>query len=560
MRFAKSLVRPLSLALTPIVLITAMMTAFSPLQVGASSHREAPLVAKDPSIDPTDVYAFVSPDAPTTVTLIANWIPFEDASGGPNYYHFDDLARYNIKIDRDGDAKADIVYRWTFDTIIKSNSNPNPAKHSFLYNTFAITDITSPNFNYTQVYSVTKYTYNAAGIETSSTVLFDDEIQPPDYVGPRTFALKSYDELAASAVNSATGYKEFTGQRDDPFFVDIGAIFDLGGLRPFNNLHLIPLPVTPGLDDASGFNIHTTALQVLRSELTPNCPAGTAATDTKCVIGIWATADRPTTTVRAAITGGESVGGDGSYVQVSRLGNPLVNEAVLPLSLKDAFNALDPSLDQVAFTGGADALFGGAPVGAIFQTAVFTPELQRLLPTLYPGVFIQTGTGKNLPNYPRNDLFTIFLTGLPGVNIQTNSGNPLTTPGKIASEQLRLNVAIPPNAAGVCKGARLAAMDGDLAGWPNGRRLEDDVTDMALRAVAGGYGTFLAGALGLPNFSPGNILTDGANANDVACLPSFPYMGTPHSGYADYHNFIRFTSLPIIRTLSNTPAYHTTAD
>lgn len=533
------IVRHLSLILTPFTLLLALVIGSGPTPLGASSHREAPLIAKDPSVDPTDVYAFVSPDAPTTVTLIANWIPFQDATGGPNFYHFDDNARYNIKVDRDGDAKADIIYRWTFKTIIKSNSASDPTKHTFLYNTNRITALTDAAFNYTQTYSVTKITL-ANGAETGSTVLFSNRTMVPDNVGPRSFA--SYEQLVAGAVGSANGYKEFTGQRDDPFFVDIGAIFDLGGLRPFNNLHLVKLPVTGGLDDVGGFNIHTTALQIPRNELTPECPEGTAATNPKCVIGVWTTADRPRITVRADL-GGEAKGtpptGQSEYVQVSRLGNPLVNEAVLPLSLKDAFNALDPSLDAVAYTGGADALFGGAPIGAIMRTAVLTPELQRLLPVLYPGVFNQSGANKNLPDFPRTDLQTIFLTGIPGINAQEKS---VATP----SEQLRLNVAIPPNNKGVCKGEPLGAMAGDLAGWPNGRRLEDDVTDMAIRAVAGGYGSFLNQQLQLPNLSPGNLLTDGANVNDKACLASFPYMGTPHSGYDDFHPFISRIALPLV--------------
>ncbi|NJM40257.1 MAG: DUF4331 domain-containing protein [Anaerolineae bacterium] len=262
--------------------------------------------------------------------------------------------------------------------------------------------------------------------------------------------------------------------------------------------------------------------------MAPTCSG--VSTDAKCVIGVWATSERPKLTVR----GFGSVSADLSqgYVQVARLGNPLVNEAVLPLALKDAFNGLEPKGDTPLAAG----TLAGPAAGALFVKSVFTPELQGLLPVLYPGVFTQTGATANLPPTPRSDLFTIFLTGIPSITMQTNSGNPFTTPGKVASEILRLNVAIAPT-AGVCQGKIMGALDGDLGGFPNGRRLEDDVTDIAFRAVAGGYGTFLNTALSFPNLSPGNLLTDGVQKNDKACLSKFPYVPSPHSGYDDVHPY-----------------------
>jgi hypothetical protein len=502
-------------------MLATVMVGFGPGSVGASSHREAPLIAADPTVDGTDTYAFVSPDAPTTVTLIANWIPFEEPGGGPNFYHYDDNASYYIKVDSDGDAVEDVTYKWTFHTVIK-----NPA--TFLYNTNQISGPSSTAFNYTQYYTVTQKLGNAA-----PTLLFGNKLMVPDNIGPRS--TPNYAALAAQFVNSAGGIKEFTGQRDDPFYVDVNSIFDLGGLRPFNSLHLIPLPTSTGLDSTAGYNIHTTAIQVPISILAPTCPTSPQVSDARCVIGVWSTAERPSVITRSqAASGAVSSTASGTPIQVSRLGNPLVNEVMLPLALKDAFNTISPATDFPLFGATTGPLAGA---GAILRTSILTPELANLIPVLYPAVTQKVPT-------PRTDLLTVFLTGIPGVTQQQNSD---TTP----SEQLRLNVAIPPSTGGVCGGNRIGAMAGDLAGFPNGRRLEDDVTDIAIRAVAGGYGDILggpppggAGLLGLPNYSPNNTLGDGVDKNDVTCLTSFPYMGTPHAGYNRIHAAIYTSNLP----------------
>ena len=498
----------------------------------ASSHREAPLVSLDPTVDSTDVYAFVSPDKQDSVTLISNWIPFEDATGGPNFYHFDPNAHYNLYVDRDGDGVEDISWVWTFGPITPKKGT------SFLYNLGPVSNITDTAFNLTQSYTVTEV-YGPTDSPISQTVLISNKVMPPDNVGIRS--MPNYDALATQAIYSvAGGYKIFTGQRDDPFFVDIGSIFDLGALRPFNQLHLIKEPIEAGVDSVSGYNIHTTAIQVPISKVAPSC--NNVITNTACVVGVWTTADRP---ALVAYQFGAVKPMTTTYQQVSRLGNPLVNEAVLPLALKDAFSSLPPSGDTPLASG---ALAGQA-VADIFLSSVFTPELQQLFPVLYPGVFTQTTnviTG-NLPAFPRTDLFTIFLTGIPGINAQAKSGNPFTDNTKVASEQLRLNVAIKPTTA-ICQGKIMGALDGDLAGFPNGRRLEDDVTDIAIRAVAGGYGAFLNTALGLPNLSPGNLLSDGVQKNDKPCLSSFPYMASPHGGYDDVHTRNYFVwMMPLVR-------------
>jgi len=500
--------RLFSIVLTPFILAASLMVAFAPSNIGASSHREAPLISADPTVDNTDVYAFRSQDAPDKVTLIADWIPFEEPGGGPNFYHFDPNARYTIKIDRDGDAVEDVTYTWTFSPLKIVDGS------TFLYNGGPITSPGDTDFNITQYYTVTQKIGSAA-----PTVLFGNQLMVPDNVGPRS--TPNYAALAAQFVRTsgsgANQIKEFTGQRDDPFYVDVGSIFDLAGLRPFNAAHLIQLPNAPGIDTLAGYNTHITAIQVPRSQLAPTCT--NVASDKKCVIGVWSTAERPTTTTRAA----GSVTGSGPFVQVSRLGNPLVNEAVIPLALKDAFNGLAPVNDFGLFTS-------NTPAGQLFRTSVQTPTLATLIPILYPVV-------KKVPATPRPDLVTVFLTGVPGVTQQQNSAaHP--------SEQLRLNVAIAPTAA-VCAGKPMGVLDGDVGGFPNGRRLEDDVTDIALRAVAGGYGSFLATNFGLPNFSPNNLLSDGVNGNDAPCLASFPYVPTPHDGYYRKHAALSQAFFPV---------------
>ncbi len=503
----KRIMLELVLLLSLTLMILAVATWSSAPWVDASSHREAPLISKDPAVDNLDLYVFRSPDVSKTVTLISNWIPFEEPAGGPNFYHFDDLAYYWIKIDRDGDGVEDISYLWTFSTRIQ---NPN----TFLYNTGPISVVTDSTYNYRQYYTVTEYLkYGQPG--QSSTVLFANQLMPPDNIGIRS--TPNYASLRAQSVHSAAGdIKEFTGQRDDPFYVDIGSIFDLGALRPFNAAHLIPKPAAPGQDNLAGFNMHTTALQLPITRLAPDCPVDAAglpisATAKSCVIGVWSTAERPKITTRG--TGSET--GSGGYQQVSRLGNPLVNEAVIPLGLKDAFNAIPPTVDKTVPQAVA---------------SVYTPELGVLIPILYPGITV--------PKPPRNDLFTVFLTGIPGLNEQTNSkAQP--------SELLRLNMAIAPT-GGVCAGASsLGVIAGDNAGWPNGRRLEDDVTDVALRAVAGGY-AFTPDN----NRAPNNALGDGVNTNDKPCLTSFPYMADPTSGYESPHSKTGSTQPPIVPELT----------
>lgn len=443
----------------------------------ASSHREAPLISADPLADNTDVYAFVSPDATDTVTLIANWIPLEAPNGGPNFYKFGDDVLYRINIDNDGDADDDIVYEFRFKT---NTLNRN----TFLYNTGPITSLDDPTFNVRQTYSVTRVDRDGRH------VLGRDLSTPPVNVGARS--TPSYDVLATAAVHALPdGSRVFAGQRDDPFFVDLGSVFDLLGLRPFNAAHKIPMANAAGVDGLHGVNTHTVALQVPKRLLTHDGSLATDASNTNSIIGVYSTTLRRRLRLdddRDGKRGHDWNDDDGDdWVQVSRLGMPLVNEVVIPLGKKDRFNASDPRND------------------AQFASFVLNPEPAALIPALYPGV--------SVPSAPRNDLVAIFLTGVPGLN-QPAHVRP--------SEMIRLNMAVPPSAMP----NRLGLLAGQLDGFPNGRRLGDDVVDIELRALAGG--TPFTPAF---NHAPNNLLADGVDANDKPFLPNFPYVASPFPGY-----------------------------
>ena len=426
----------------------------------ASSHREAPLISQDPLADNTDVYAFVSPNNPDRVTLVANFIPLEAPYGGPNFFKFDDNVLYEINIDNDGDAEEDVVFQFKFRTDVR---NPN----TFLYNTGPITSLDSPNFNVRQFYTVTRFDGRRNG---RGTVLGDNLPTPPVNVGFRS--TPNYDALAQAAVRQLpNGTQVFAGQRDDPFYVDLN-VFDLLAVPPADN---------DNSDSLAGFNTHTIAIEVPISSITANGTRPSSSSDPNAVVGIWSTASRPSVTTR----GGGQEKHNERYVQVSRLGQPLVNEVVIPRGVKDVFNSLHPTGDGAALSFVTD------------------PEVPKLLAALF---------GIQSPPTPRNDLVTIFLTGIPGLNQPAN-----VTP----SEMLRLNVAIAP----VPNPNRFGVLGGDVAGFPNGRRLGDDVVDIALRAVAGA--TPLT-----PAFNTGinAQLGDGVPANDKPFLTVFPFVAAPHAG------------------------------
>ncbi len=463
------------------VSMLALSIAVIPQPAAASSHREAPLISRDPLADNTDLYAFRSPDKPDTVTIIANYIPLEEPNGGPNFATFSDDVRYEIHIDNNRNADEDITYRFRFKTTIQ---NPD----SFLYATGPITSPTDPNYNQQQTYTVEKKI-------NSTTTMIGSGVVPPVNVGPRS--TPNYDAIAAQAITTlGDGSTVFAGQRDDPFFVDLGSIFDLGGLRPFNGAHLLPLPTENGIDGVSGYNTHSIVLQIPISKLTVD---GKIASETgQPVLGIYASASRQKTTV---LRDKGRVSTSGSWVQVSRLGNPLINEVIIPVGRKDEWNATEPKNDSK------------------FESYYLKPELAGIVNLVYPSLPDARTTG-------RTDLSLILLTGIPGVNFS----------GSTKADLLRLNVSIMPSAP-VGQGNPLtvittsASASPDLAGFPNGRRLEDDVTDIELRAVADGYGFALNSLFGLPNNSPNNIVGDGVNANDKAFSTTFPYVASPFAGY-----------------------------
>ena len=447
-----------------------------------SSHREAPETAKDPVADSTDVYAFVSPDRPDTVTLIANYIPFQAPDGGPNFYEFGDDVAYDIHISNRGKAEPDITYRFRFHTVVRDPT-------TFLYNTGPIAHLGDKTWNRPQFYSVTR----SEGGE--SKILASHLACPPVNIGPRS--TPDYHALAAAAVHQIGNRRVFAGQRADAFHVDLGSVFDLGALRPFNHLHLIPLADTPGRNSLQGFNVHSILLQVPISEVTRKGDVPKDPSKPGAVIGVWASASR-----RKSRMFKKSAGryvGHGPWEQVSRLGNPLFNEVIVPMARKDEWNADQPKGD------------------AAYAPFVNHPELARLLPVLYPGVF------PHLAAYhqPRADLNAILLTGIPSGVVP---GFQNFT-GAVESDMLRLNVAIPP--AGSPNS--LGLIGGDAAGFPNGRRVGDDVTTIELRAIAG-----VTLPLVDPSFTPdaaAGVVTDGTTDTNGGTTATFPYLGDPGGGY-----------------------------
>lgn len=529
----RQLFRALCIVLTPIMLITSGLVFFAPAQTGASSHREAPLIAYDPQADTTDVYAFISPDRPDSVTLMGNWIPLQPPYGGPNFHQFGDDVRYEIHVDNVGDARSRIIYRFEFTTTTR---NPE----TFLYNVGPITTLDDQDWNVTQVYTVTEILSPTTGPMVTTT-LASGLRTPPVHIGSKS--TPDYAALANAATYVINGnasspehIKVFAGQRDDPFFVDLGSVFDLLTLRG----QAPPVGYSTGLnfpiDGVAGYNVHTIALQVPISRLLRNAPDG------ETVIGVWATSSRRSMRVLSPLGG---VAQSGAWVQVSRLSMPLVNEAVIPRALKDAFNGLQPEQDFGLFTS-------GTPAGNLLQKSVLDPELQRLLQALY---------GVPNPGTNRTDILAIFLTGMKttkpftitvgdtptSVPAGTNVNQPQTVQ---PAEMIRLNTAPafrpgvdgslcadPPNYA-------LGVLGGDVCGFPNGRRLQDDVTDIELLAVAGAaYGVLTDDTF---NFNPAliGVLRDRIDRNDKPFLTTFPYVPLPHRGQEPAYQLPRYTFAP----------------
>jgi hypothetical protein len=446
--------------------IALAATALRPSAGGASSHREAPLTSADPQIDNTDVYAFRSPDAPNKVTLISNWIPFEEPAGGPNFYQFAEGTRYDFNIDNDGDAKPDVTYRYMFNTHYAN-------KDSFIYNNGPVTSLTDENLLIYQTYDLKRIKPGNAPV-----TLINNKRVVPSNVGETS--MPDYGSLWDAGVKSFANdtSKSFTGQADDSFFLDL-RVFDLLYGGDF---------MEAGDDTLAGFNVNTIALQIPRARL-----AQGGDVSENPVVGVWATASRRSTQVT---TDNGKRKGMGDWVQVSRLGNPLVNEVVIPVGKKDLWNASKPKDDGQ------------------FATYVVEPELPELVEAVYPSVPAPDTCGsEDDPPRCRTDLVNVFLKGLSGLN---------RPPGVTPSEQLRLNLTTP-----VCEMdcSTLGVIDGDAQGFPNGRRLSDDVIDIALQVVEGEL-------VGNPN-----DLSDAVSENDVEFESAFPYLGMPWAGSdASVHN------------------------
>jgi len=566
------------------VAVTAVALGFWDSQstpVEASSHREAPLIANDPLADNTDLYAFRSPDDTNTVTIIANYVPLQLPQGGPNYASFGENIRYEIHIENDGTAGDDITYRFTFS---KTNQDPT---------TFFNIRLGQENLKTTYV---AEKSINGGPFST----IVSGGIVPPPNIGPRSISdptvglgAANYDALMTSAIASATGgggETVYCGPADDPFFVDLGGIFDLGQTRAGGT------GVNAPEDGVACKNVHSIALKIPIATLQKNGQPVTGAVnilDSDYIIGVWASASRQQ--IRT-LNGNGTESYSGSWIQVSRVGMPLTNEAVIPIGDKDRWNSLtpyneDPAMDNYFCNPELglymdNSLFGGA-VPALAALRIQRNSLQSFdfgntNDGLWPIRATNGGAGTALDtnlfgNYllrqgkPRSvDLLPIFYTGVPNLapyQLATGkNGNPLAV-GKpfinnflpTFGDMLRLNMAVPvtprndPNfsSLGIVQACVLGLTDPaynqnanlqfipNMDGFPNGRRLEDDVTRIELQAVSG----VALAAIGLwyDDYTSGNPVTQdlidvltyttGIEANDTTFKTSFPYVQAPWEGY-----------------------------
>jgi len=454
------------------------MAGLAPGVASASSHREAPLIAMDPPVDNTDTYAFVSPDKPDTVTLSANWYPFEEPNGGPNFYPFAQNAHYDINVDSNGDGKPDMTFRWQFHTQdLRDNT-------TFLYNTGVVKNLNDPTLKFRQTYTLTELRNG----EEAKTLVKDGPVAPSD-TGPA--GMPNYQRLRDQAVYKMGngGGQVFAGQAADSFFLD---------LRVFDLLYGGNLSET-GQDTLKGYNVNTLSIQVPKDYVALN-----GNVKNNPVIGVWATTEKQST----ILTPGKAKA-VGPYVQVSRLGNPLVNELISAAGQKDRFNGSTPAQDAT----NTDL------VGRILK-----PEVPMLIQAIY---------GIPAPKTPRNDLVEIFATGIakkaPTLDgskapIQADLNSQILNKDVdakkfVPSEEERLNMSVPvtkdPN--------RLGVLAGDFQGFPNGRRLTDDVVDIELQALEGAVQT-------LPvKIVPALAKGDGVDVNPKGFTDHFPYVGLPYN-------------------------------
>jgi hypothetical protein len=490
----------------------------SVLPARASSHAEAPMISEDPQADATDLYAFRSPESPDKVVILANYIPAEEPSGGPNYYLFSDNALYEINVDRNNDGRADLIFTWRFNTKIKTPG-------TFLNFLGPVTALTTDNATTDRgnnvVPTLNRYqTYDLFLTEVTrgrrrTTQLARSVISPPCNVGPTT--TPNYEALAQKAIHTIPdrNIRVWAGQRDDPFFIDLGAFFDLLQVRPFRSFSALqPMGTAnkPGSDSLAGFNCHTLALEVPITVLTGTTTIP-VADDPRRLLGFYTTASRPRITV---LRPGRRPSSSGGMVQVSRLGAPLVNELFIPIAdargyTKDYWNSSAPTLDL--------RLFGDR--FRFPEASLRLAQLYPVLRTVVPNVQVDGSGNVSLNSTPRTDL-------LGGVTPLLN----------FAPDTLRLDVSIAP----VATGNRLGVIGGDFGGFPNGRRLADDVVDIYMRAAAG---VLVGGEISVPAvpftgtraaFLDAISFGDGVNANtDQTFLTTFPFVATPSDGVNPPH-------------------------
>jgi len=521
--------------LAPVLLVAATLVVYQS-QANASSHREAPLISKDAFADNTDTYAFISPENQNNVVLVGSWIPFQGPEGGPNYFEWDDSALYDLYVDNDGDAVADITYTLSSKVVVKN-------LNTFLYNVNQITSLADPDWNRQQFITVTETT-EAGG----STVLVANKSTAPVNIGEKS--TPNYESLVDAAIYTFSTpqgtMKIFGGQTDDPFWVDL-QVFDLLTLRG----QAPPVGYTTGtnipVDSVSAYNVHSFVVEA---------PIARLKAGSDPVLGVWSGTRRSTTRVIQPLN---TISNSTDYVQVSRLGMPLVNELVIPLALKDAFNSLKPEQDLGVYTH--------PTFGPILQKSVEDPEIGTLLCTLYgvpipnaidptsadPALKCHTEFTVGTPRSGRGDIFDIFLTGIrlpKDLTIGATtipSGTYFTQPQNvIPAEMLRINTAI--HTLGVCPATphRLGVLGGDLCGFPNGRRLTDDVVEIELAAVAGAVYELLDDRDASFTFNNAflAVLDDGIDYNDVPYYKNdevtdaptvFPYLGMAQSGQSHWH-------------------------
>ena len=480
--------------------------------VTASSHREAPFIATQPQTDATDFYMFRSyePGRDGYVTLVANYLPIQSTYGGPNFFKLDPNALYEIHISNDGGAAENITFSFKFQNTLDDNKLTVGGKQvSIPLVQNASADVSTPNspaLNTHEKYTVDVIRGNRrTGVKqsvvntTTGGVTFD---KPVDYIGQKT--INNYIAYANKHVwdisipGCAGAGRVFVGQRKDPFVVNLGETFDLVNIK-YPAVELNPLAEFATVDSLSDDNVTSIVLEV---------PIPCLTNGSNPIIGGWTTASVPASRV---VTASPSAGLDpttqsGSFVQVSRLGMPLVNELVIGLKDKNKFNASEPKDD------------------AQFIDYVTNPTLPALLEALFGGAGVKAPT-----NFPRTDLVAAFLTGVSGLN---------QPPNVVGSEMVRLNTSIAPTAG--ASQNRLGVLGGDNAGFPNGRRPGDDVVDIELRVAMGVLCTLNIGGC-VPGNAPAGALkyTDGAYITSAFFANEFPYLRAPLRGSPNDDNAIK---------------------